>query len=851
MASCPAHLDRTARIRRLALCCTILAAGFWIPRAAAKDAPGFILTVGEPEGFANLTDSQVLVVDVYFGGLRKGEAQIKSSPGTVSLIDAASIVALLPEVSDRAAVEAVLSAGDLSSNASLACGKTSDPSRCGRLEPEVAGVIFDRERFRLDIFVNPRFLDVENGGGDIYLPTPEDGVALINSVAAVVSGQSGAAATYYNFQNSLVIGDGERRLRADLTYASKLGFGAERLAFEWDRPELRYTAGAMWARGSEIVGRRKVIGAGVESQIDTRLDKDEILGSPVVVYLDRRARVDIVRDGRVLHSAIYEAGNQQIDTSRLPDGSYAIVLRIEEPGSPARVEPRFYTKSHRIPSLGRTDFYAIAGFLVDDIDRGSLEPSRHPYFQGGVSRRIGENWAIGGNVEASDEGASAEVGVTLLTRVAQVRAAAVADLDGTYGGIVQIGSSGSSRLNFNFDLRHIEGDGRDPLPNPTADGSLASPFLGGFSGRYSQVGGVLSYSFANVRFLGTFFYRDDESQAARYSIGPSLEWDVLRKGRFLLTLRGDMTATERGEAGFAGIALRLLGGRTSLTAHGGARTSTMPDDAIGEGPVAALSAAWSPAVAGGELALGAGFEHQPNQDNAVLSADFRHPLGSLAGDLVRSEGPLSATTLYSLGFQTTVAAGAGALQVAGRTSTESMIVARVKGARVNDNFDILINEQVAGTVSGSSPLTLSLPAYRAYEVRIRPTGADLVAYDSSPRSVGLYPGSVAKLDWTVSPVTIKFGRLRGPDGKPLARATLTGKGIWAETDDQGYFQIEASDDAELTITTQDRETFTMTLPPGEPNAGIARLGEVPCCEGDTIKLGALDPFAQPAIGETQ
>ena len=847
MASRPSCPERGKQVRSLFLACTVLAAGIGPAAARANEAAKLALTVGEPEGFANLTETQVLLVDVYFGGLRRGEAQIRSAPGSVSLLDPAATVALLPELSDRAAVEAALSADELQSNAGRACGRTSDLSRCGRLEPEVAGVIFDRERFRLDIFVNPRFLDVHNASGDTYLPAPEGGIAVINSVAAVISGQSGASATYYNFQNSLVVGDGERRLRADLTYASQLGFGAQRLAFEWDRPELRYTAGALWAPGSEIVGRRKLIGAGVESQIDTRLDKDEILGSPVVVYLDRRARVDIVRDGRVLHSAIYEAGNQQINTSGLPDGSYGIVLRIEEPGSPAREERRFYTKSRRIPSLGRTDFYAIGGLLVDDIDRGSLEPSRHPYFQGGISRRMGENWAIGGNVEASDESASAEVGVTLLTRLAQVRAAAVADLDGTYGGIVQIGSSGSARLNFNFDLRHIEG-GRDPIPTPVVGGSLAAPFFGGFYGSYSQVGGVVSYSFANVRFLGTFFYRDDESQVARYSIGPSLEWDVMRKGRFTLTLRGDMTATERGEAGFAGIALRLLGGRTSLTAQGGARTSSMPDEAVGNGAVAAVSGAWSPSVAGGDLAIGAGYEHQSNQQSAVLSTDFRHRLGSVAGDLVRSDGPASGVTQYSLGFQTSIAAGAGAVQVAGRTTTESMIVARVEGARKDDSFELLVDEQLAGTIAGGEPLTLALPAYRAYDVRLRPTGAGLVAYDSSPRSVGLYPGSVAKLEWSVSPITIKFGRLTGPDGEPLAGATLTGKGVWAETDDEGYFQIEAPDDAELTVTTKDGDTFAMTLPPGEPNAGIARLGEVPCCEGQSIRLGALDPFVQPASG---
>src|SRR5690606_7002085 len=194
-----AHPGRAVRFRRMALCCTILAAGLGMSEVHAGEGP--VLTVGEPEGFANLTETQALLVDVYFGGVRRGETQVRSAPGSVTLIDPASTVALLPEVGDRAAVEAALSAGPLASNSARACGKTSDPARCGRLDPEVAGVIFDRERFRLDIFVNPRFLDVQDGGSGSYLPPPEAGIAVINSVGAVISGQTGGSETYYNLQD--------------------------------------------------------------------------------------------------------------------------------------------------------------------------------------------------------------------------------------------------------------------------------------------------------------------------------------------------------------------------------------------------------------------------------------------------------------------------------------------------------------------------------------------------------------------------------------------------------------------------------------------------------------------------
>jgi hypothetical protein len=846
------QLTRSIRsARQRALCCTILMAGAWVPAAQAQDGAPPVISVGEPEGFSNLTEEHVLVVDVYFGGVRQGEVRISSAPGAVKFLDPASAIALLPPLTDTAAVEAALSAPSLPANGQLACSETSDRSRCGRLEPDVAGVIFNRDRFRIDIFVNPRFLAVQDDIADAYLPKPQEGLAVINSVGAVVSGRFGET-NAYNLQDQLVVASGERRLRADFSYASELGLGAQRLALEWDRPGLRYSAGALWAPGNDIAGQRKLVGAGLQSQIDTRLDKDEIIGSPVVVFLDQRARVDVLRDGRILSSAIYEAGNQQIDSSNLPEGSYEVVLRIDEPGRPAREERRFFTKSRRIPSLGRTDFFVFAGLQVNDLQRGSLNPSQHPYLAGGVIRRLGHAWAMEGNIEATDEGASGEIAATLLTHLAQVRAAAVADLDGTYGGILQVSSVGSSRLNFNFDIRRMEttravaGPVLPPSVPIAPQASFGFDPSTGQAGSYSQVGGIVSYSLADVRLLGTFFYRDEnDSQRARYSIGPSVEWDVLRKGAFTLTLHGDMTTTERGNSGFAGISLRLLGGRSSVTALGGGRTSSMADDTLGKGPVAALSGAWSPSVAGGDLSLGAGYEHQPEQDNLVLSSEFRHPLGSLSGDLVRTDGPLVSTTQYSVGLQTTFAAGAGALQVAGKTTTESMIVAQAAGARKGDTFDVLVNEQLAGTIEGAAPFTHALPAYRAYDVRIRPTGKDLLAYDSAPRRVSLYPGTVARLDWTVAPVTIKFGRLVAPDGTPVAGASITGKEIWSETDDKGYFQIEAADGVELTVTTKDGRSFTTTLPAGQPRDGIARLGPVVCCGVDRFWLGALDPLPEP------
>ncbi len=841
------QLDR--RIRALALGCTALAASLASSAGHANGSPA--ITVGEPAGFSNLADEQPLLVDIYFGGLRRGEARIVVTPESVSIDDPAAVVDLLPHVADRSAVEAALGAQNLPANSDRACSQTSDSRTCGRLAPEIAGVILDRDKLRLDVFLNPRLLAAYDNVEDHYLPAPAGGPSMIHALGALVSGRAAYGDTYYNLQDQFVLARGAGRLRADLSYATGYGLEAEQVALELDRPERRYSAGALWAPGDELTGRRKLLGVGIETQIDTRLDKDEILGSPVIVYLDRRARVDVVRDGRVLSSAVYEAGNQQLDTTNLPEGSYDILLRIDEPGQPTHEERRFFTKSRRIPSLGRTDFFAFGGMMVDSADPKSLEPSSHPYFQGGVARRLSETWAVEGEVQATDRGASAELAATLLTPLAQVRAAAVADLDGRYGAIFQIASSGTSRLNFNLDLRHMNsaepaaGMAAIPAVGAAPGDPFAAPGLARLGTSYSQAGGIVSYSLANLRFLGVLSYRDTKAQDASYSIGPSLQWDVLRKGPFTLTLRGDVAATDRGTSGFAGISLRLLGRRASVTALGGGRGSSGSHDDLGDGAVASIAGSWSANPLGGQLALGAGYDHQPRQDDLVLSSQFDHPLGSLSGDFVRSDGGGRSVSQYSLGMQTTVTAGAGAVRVAGKTTTQSMIVAQVEGAGPGNSFEILVNEQVAGTIVGNRPLTLALPTYRAYDVRIRPTGKNLLAYDSSPRSVGLYPGAVARLEWKTAPVTIKFGRLVDRLGTPVAHASITGHGVWAETDDDGFFQIEAPDDAEVTVTTRDGRSFATALPRGERKGEIARLGAVSCCGDNVVQLGALDPAALP------
>ncbi len=287
--------------------------------------------------------------------------------------------------------------------------------------------------------------------------------------------------------------------------------------------------------------------------------------------------------------------------------------------------------------------------------------------------------------------------------------------------------------------------------------------------------------------------------------------------------------TQSGYSGFVGLSLRLTGRQSSVSALAGWRRSSA-DSERGNGPAGALGASWNSSVAGGRLAIGTGLEYNPERQNEFVSAEFDHRLGSVSADAVHVSRDLTSgsATQYTLGFQTTLVGGStSGIRAIGKSTTESMIVTSLEGARSDDRFEVLVDERPVATLRGTESSFIKLPAYRAYKVRIRPLQGGALAYDGSAREVGLYPGSVAHLDWLAVPVLTWIGTLVDQAGRPLRRATLTGKGVWTITDDEGYFQLDAPQGAALEVAAEDGTPLSLELPDGnEARSGLVRLGHV-------------------------
>ena len=808
----------------------------WLIALAAALAPasgqaesGGIAMTGAPPGFAELEQPRELLVDVYFGDRRLGEAWIVARPGFVKFRDPHHILGLIPNLKISPALAERIAA-ELEDNAGRACGPGNAQS-CGGLAPELIAVVFSEDRFRLDLHVNPAILDVARES-DPYLPVPTAPLSLTSAIGGAIAGSTSGSPTY-NFQNRTIVGFRNARIRSDSAFASDIGFIVDDLVAEVDTSRHRYSGGLFWAPGVDFTGRRRIAGLGFSTQFDTRSDADSLEATPLILFLGQPARVEVLIDGRLVSSGSYEAGNRAIDSSSLPSGSYPLVLRIREPGGSVREERRFFVKNAAIAPVGQPVYFAYAGLLANTRPNSPISLSKSFYYQVGAARRLSDSLALDAAILGTERKPLAQLGAWLITDLARVRAAALASTDGDAGVLVQLGSSGTGRLNFNFDLRRVWSRSGEPLiPLPTyVDNFGSAPPTGAqvARGSYAQATGSLSVALGEAFLSLTGSYRRDRGLKSDYSIGPSLTWPVLNRGGFQLVVTADAQRSRSTSAAFAGFRiLYTAGGYSTLATTGYASLRDRNGGRRSSRQVGSVSAQWFHQDEDRtQVSLEGALQRDVESTTARANAQLVSQLGSARAEVLHGlEG--RGGSQYGLTFQTGLAMGSDALSLGARDLDQSAVIVAIAGSARDASFDILINDVPRGRVGAGSRLPVFLEAYRSYRLRLRPVGAAPVDYDSEPRTVTLFPGNVERLSWTVDRLVTVYGQAVASDGEPIANAAITlPRGI-GQTDGNGYFQVDAGANDILEFASGDGGTCKVPLAGVETGGDYARLGKVVC-----------------------
>ena len=787
--------------------------------------------IGAPPGFRELASEREVLVDVYSGGRKVAEARALAKPGTLRFRAPRELLGKLPDVVPGIELETSL-AGELATNSKSACSLSKNKD-CGALDPEVLAIIYDEDHFRVDLFINRRFFRISRTTRSGFLPAPTAPLSITNAFGMAATGTLNGPSTV-NVQNRTIVALRNARLSANTSLASRAGFVVDDLVGETEHDHLRYSAGLFWTPGNDFTGRRRIAGVGVATQFDTRADRDSLYSTPLIVFLAEPARVELIVDKRLAGSRSYPAGNVEVDTSGLGDGSYAVLLRIHGAGGRMREERRFFVKNRQIAPLGRPVLYAYAGMLANSRRGRAVGLSDEYYYHAGGAWRPARSLAFDLSVLGTKRKAILETGGWLIGGPVRLRAAGLVSSAGDTGALLRLASSGQGPLTFNFDLRRIRSkDGRPLVPSSSFAETFDGEPLTGVQlaeGSYTQAiasfGLRLGAGFLSV--VGT--YRKDRNLKADYSVGPNLNWPLVTHNKVQFVLEASAQHTRMSTAGLVTVRASFVGKRTSIVGRLGHEYEDERGSGVGPRTrvVGSLSAQYSHETAARTLINAeAGFDRDISSSSLHARGLAEGRFGALRADVLHGlEG--KGRSQYDLAYQSAFAIGAGAAAWGGRDLDRSTIVVGLEGGAADAAFDVLVDGVARGRIRAGKRLSLFVPAYRTYSVRLVPTLDAKVDYDTAAREVTLYPGNVGSLLWRAYAVSTIFAQAIDPRGAGIANALVQGPKSVGETDANGFFQIDVRDGAPLTVRKPDGGQCRIALAKVPANSDFASLGKVVC-----------------------
>jgi len=790
-------------------CITILMSLATLMASAENLSQKPIRSSGIPPGFENLLEPQTTEIDVYYGGAYLLSTFATFTPGSILFLDPLSVIEKVPDLLDKKLVQKSLEK-EMATNSALVCLKPNQ-SACGKISAAIVEVIFDENQFRADIFISPTLLAVRSATENKFLPPSNSGLSLLNVIGATLNGQKGGSSNY-NISNSTTLALRESRLLAISNYTKNEDFTFDTLALQREFRGRQYQAGYFRSSPSGMIFIREAdfLGISLASSLDTRKDLDQSSGNELQLFLDSRSRVELLKDGRLISSHIYETGNQIIDTSKLPGGAYDIVLRIRDNFGSEKEETRFYSKTNLLPPKDQSLFFFDIGERVDK-NKGDTLPKANgvDLLRAGISKRISSNFGGDLGFVYSDNIALLEAGIFKLGRNYDLRFnlalgsedARGASLNGNFR-LGRISISGNLRKTWSEDSRSIIG-----APSMQGTLNVSMPF------RKSSLSITARY---NKRGADT-----DKNLGLRYDL-PNYSFGNK-------TLFTDLQVSQNNDE-----FLVLLGARISLRKNrwqNDIRTRLYYDEQENLDSKSGLISHFSSLWQDGDRFLSdidVSLRAIDERSDRFAEAEFNIESNLGRGNFDLTYSAENSTTSYGANFYTSILANKNTFSIGGRSQARSAIVLDIKGDIDNAFFDVEVNRIIRENAQIGKKTIISLPPYQTYEVRLLPRGESLVDFGNKTKIATLYPGNIVTFKWEATRVLVAFGQITNKAGKAIPNALINGVIGLATTDEFGLFQAEIESNAQSFLVKTRSSECRVKLPEFSTDSLIVTLGTLAC-----------------------
>ncbi len=797
--------------------------------------PQFEVSDEPPPGFENLAAEQTTQVDVYFGGKALGAAFVTFSTNSLEFENPTSVAKAIPNLQEINVVAEALS-GKLNPHKELLCLEPGKPPNCGILEPKIAGIIFDPDNFRVEVFVNPAFLRLSVLNLDRYLPLPDAGFSAITTLTGTISGMS-SRKNRYNFDLETLLGYRLARFHALGRWNDTGGTEINTLLAEIDWRDYQAAFGMFKMKSMLLLGLPDVLGLQFSSSFNSRLDLAQAYGNQITVFLPRRSRVQIYRkrQNRILSVKMYEAGNQVLDTADLPDGSYEIELRIRDLISGTeRRETHFFAKSTNLPPLGENFYFAEIGFLRANSQDSALPTyTNTPLLHLGYSKRLTTNFGYSADLFTIDQESVIGLNSFLMGRDKHLRLGAIRATNGAYGvdaqGFIKFGEFSNT-----VNLRRLWNAGT-PLTKAekTDDDYLATQIL---PPAYTQINLFSGYQYgkASFRLRASWQQRDINKQAAFYTISPSIRiMPLIRFRHFYANLELEYTQSRNDKLFLAHIRFYQNMPHVRIITHAALKHQPLrqPQNRF----LGDVTLNWNDNnLWAADVRASTRLMKTETQTSARISSEYLGNFGkfsAFAEQTQQNQGRQKGRqqTFFGSNFRLGFVNDKDGVVFSGGKGGISGVILDIRGSPKGAKFDVFVNGQKRDFALIGSPKLLPLRPYMTYKIRLKSATETYADYDTSTRIVTLYPSNTVRLFWQVKQIFILIATIVRPDGTPIENADIEGAIGEAETELEGAFQAEVRSDSKLIVRPKNGPACQIQVPANlNTDSGIVTLDKLIC-----------------------
>lgn len=772
-----------------------------------------------PPGFEEWFAPQKTAVDLYYGGRFLTTTLVEYTLDQVTFLNPPEVAAHIPGLRDPARFS-VLLAEALPTNGDKVCVRPNQPL-CGRLDPADVAVIFDENRFRADLFVHPSLLLDAQRLSEQYLPAPvHTDPTLVQNLGALYAGSSEGMDRFSLFGRTRV-GHGRGHGFANWVSTDENALSVDELGYTHDLKDIQISAGLFEPAIDSLraVPRQPIMGVSVARSLLTRTDLDSVIASPIELFIPVRGRVDIFRDTRLISTGFYEAGNQRIDTSRLPGGAYNIDIVITDVAGSTRTIRQLFIKSSLMAPPGEPLWFVDAGQVMQRTPQENF-----PNDFGSTQLRAGYRWrqkqwlGFGTAAALTENESLIELSAGMLFNWLE----GGAELYGSSAGGSGFGLRGLTHwkeLVASVNFQQTQAD--DPPQTPDAYRLLSSEqSLSSLQLTHPLWKGLFSLS------LSERLDPPDGDSIKRTTIGYTQT--IPLGGYHSLQIQAE-AGNEDGNA-IAMLTLQWRNIRGKWTDSAQIRSNQSDAASRADQFSAGVATTWRDGDRFiDDVEFGVRAETGDQNQSLTLTGQHRSQYGRGSAVLTTSSTNGYDQMLTSLGYDTSIVVGehGRAAMGGGPNLNEAGVLLDLRNAP-DARIDIIANGQSQFIARGGRVAALTLPPYHQYRLRMKDTGMSLAQLDDQPHEVTLYPGHVVTPAWKIQSVQVLIGRIVLANGQPLANTRIEGAEGPTYTDDEGYIQTEISSNSkELLAHTPDGEC-RIKIPGKAKGEEVIRAGALRC-----------------------